>query len=382
MATYINKWDGTRWVNCPIKRFNGTSHQNAPTKKWDGHKWIQIFPETIVSVTEKKTGGSALNSYRPKWGNWKAGDARQGNGTSWGGSNFYHGFLNFKNNRFTGAGNIVSITSAKFTAKRGGSGYYNNDQTIRMYRSNVVPNSNPQGSVTGLITTTTGAPGNGGTMSNRNISISGTNGTNLLNWMNGISGKTELYIASDSADEYLNITGPVTLEIKYAYKPTMATFVSLRSRPMLYLASEALPTVSEDLIHPREVYHDMLLYDNELNMTLNEIIEYRTENNIPDLKLENQILDFDFKPYNGEYNIVNNNLEIFLYYLNEYNIPEYSLDGTNYNNFKPGLEMEQYLGTLPQDFNKYKDNIHVRIRNTNTDEIDFELLVEPNILIL
>ena len=86
---------------------------------------------------------------------WQSGTARQGSWSSYGN---YYGVFGINRTQFKGNGAVTKVTGAYITGKRNGSGYYNNNQTIKFYRSN---NSGSGSSIgyAGQFTATTGAPG-------------------------------------------------------------------------------------------------------------------------------------------------------------------------------------------------------------------------------
>ena len=201
----VKKYNGSAWVNGAVKKYKGSSWVDAYTYKWNGSAWVQIYPDTFVSVSNKSvTGSSTTWSYRAQiYKNWKQEDAKQGNGGHYSnsggsGDSTHYGFLNLSSDKFTGHGNVNSVSSATYSGKRGGAGNYNNNQTIKFYRGSIVPtaagSSSPTSDMSGNFTCTTGSNvGSGGSISNK--SISGTD--NFKNWMNGVNGKKQLYIYSN-----------------------------------------------------------------------------------------------------------------------------------------------------------------------------------------
>ena len=228
----VKKYNGSAWVDGAVKKYNGSSWVDGYTYKWNGSAWVQIYPDTFVSTSKTITGSSTTWTYRAKvYKNWKKEDAKQGSGgkySSSGGSgdSNHYGFLNLSSNKFTGHGDVNSVNSASYTAKRGGAGTYNVNQTIKFYRGNVVPTSSssasPVNTLSGKFTCTTGSNvGSGGTMSNRSI----TGLDNFKNWMNGVSSKPQLYISSTASADYLSIKGAATVKASYVYRADVITYV-------------------------------------------------------------------------------------------------------------------------------------------------------------
>lgn len=403
----VKKYNGSAWVDGAVKKYNGSSWVDGYTYKWNGSAWVQIYPDTFVSVSNKSvTGSSTTWSYRAQiYKDWKQEDAKQGNGghySSSGGSgdSTHYGFLNLSSDKFTGHGNVNSVSSATYSGKRGGAGKYNNNQTIKFYRGSIVPtaagSSSPTSNVTGNFTCTTGSNvGNGGSISNR--SISGT--TNLISWMNGVSGKKQLYIYSNSSSDYLSLKGASTIKATYVYRADVITY----KPPKASAASYSLRSPSASAFSTRttttsfgsgsvlkkvqstvdDAYHTMVIYPEEKNMTLDEIVAYRTENNLPDISTNDILTDYveqivikDIKIDSDTHTVTT-----VLEGLQDGHIPEYSIDGTNYS-FMPSSTVDTYYGDLTPEFDKNRDYVYIRVRNEKTDSIDFEYIEEPLFLVL
>ena len=400
----VKKYNGSAWVNGAVKKYKGSSWVDAYTYKWNGSAWVQIYPDTFVSVSNKSvTGSSTTWSYRAQvYKNWKQEDAKQGNGGHYSNSGGYgdsthYGFLNLSSDKFTGHGNVNSVSSATYSGKRGGAGNYNNDQTIKFYRGSIVPtaagSSSPTSDMSGNFTCTTGSNvGSGGSISNR--SISGTD--NFKNWMNGVSGKKQLYIYSNSSSDYLSLKGASTIKASYVYssdtvmyaspssasyslRPSASTF-GTRTTTTSFGSGSVLKKVQSTV---DDAYHTMVIYPEEKDMTLDEIVAYRTENNLPDISTNDILTDYveqivikDIK-IDSDTNTVTTVLEG----LQDGHIPEYSIDGTNYS-FMPSSTVDTYYGDLTPEFDKNRDYVYIRVRNEKTDSIDFEYIEEPLFLVL
>ena len=400
----VKKYNGSAWVNGAVKKYKGSSWVDAYTYKWNGSAWVQIYPDTFVSVSNKSvTGSSTTWSYRAQiYKNWKQEDAKQGNGGHYSNSGGYgdsthYGFLNLSSDKFTGHGNVNSVSSATYSGKRGGAGNYNNNQTIKFYRGSIVPtaagSSSPTSDVTGNFTCTTGSNvGSGGSISNR--SISGTD--NFKNWMNGVSGKKQLYIYSNSASDYLSLKGASTIKASYVYssdtvmyaspssasyslRPSASTF-GTRTTTTSFGSGSVLKKVQSTV---DDAYHTMVIYPEEKNMTLDEIVAHRTENNLPDISTNDILTDYveqivikDIKIDSDTHTVTT-----VLEGLQDGHIPEYSIDGTNYS-FMPSSTVDTYYGDLTPEFDKNRDYVYIRVRNEKTDSIDFEYIEEPLFLVL
>lgn len=368
---YVKKWNGSAWVDAAVKKWNGSAWVTGLVKKWNGSAWVQIYPDTDVTVSGRTITATAsgMTNYRTTWSNWgNTAEARQGNGSSYSGSAAYYGFLNMNRTSWVGSGSITSVSSASFTGRRGGSGSYNTNQTIKFYRS--ATNANTSGgpkSLEGNWTCATNSPGSGGTMSNKAISQT----TNFMNWMNGVGGKNYAYIYSNVASDYLNVT-TASFTATYAYKASTYSFENMDSKA----------SFKTGIILPEnEVYHRMLVYEEEKDMTLREIIQHRTENNLDDIRFSDVNDEIVYIPYTTDYKIKDGKVHITLHRLVDGDVVEYTIDGVTYFPISAGSEIDKYEAILPQDFDKNRDTVHVRVRNTIKDDIRYELDIEPLILI-
>ena len=401
----VKKYNGSAWVDGAVKKYNGSSWVDGYTYKWNGSAWVQIYPDTFVSTSKTVTGSSTTWSYRAQiYKNWKQEDAKQGNGGNYSnsggsGDSTHYGFLNLSSANFTGTGNVNSVSSATYSGKRGGAGYYNNNQTIKFYRGSIVPtaagSTAPTNDIAGNFTCTTGSNvGSGGSISNR--SISGT--TNLISWMNGVGGKKQLYIYSNSASDYLSLKGASTIKATYVYRADVITYTaprasaasySLRSPSSAYSTRTTTTSFGSGSVLKKvrstvdDAYHTMVIYPEEKDMTLDEIVAYRTENNLPDISTNDILTDYvkqivikDIKIDSDTHTVT-----AVLDGLQDGHIPEYSIDGTNYN-FMPSSTVDTYIGDLTPEFDKNRHYVYIRVRNEKTDSIDFEYIEEPLFLVV
>ena len=405
----VKKYNGSAWVNGAVKKYNGSSWVDAYTYKWNGSAWVQIYPDTFVSTSKTITGSSTTWTYRAKvYKNWKQEDAKQGSGgkySSSGGSgdSNHYGFLNLSSNKFTGHGDVNSVSSASYTAKRGGAGTYNKNQTIKFYRGNVVPTSSssasPVNTLSGKFTCTTGSNvGSGGTMSNRSI----TGLDNFKNWMNGVSSKPQLYISSTASEDYLSIKGASTVKASYVYHADIVIYTpppsgggaavmsyGLRSPSSTYNTRTTTTSFGSGSVLKKvqstvdDGYHTMVIYPEEKNMTLDEIVAYRTENNLPDISTNDILTDYVKQIVIKDIKIDSdtNTVTAVLDGLQDGHIPEYSIDGTNYS-FMPSSTVDTYVGDLTPEFDKNRHYVYIRVRNEKTDSIDFEYIEEPLFLVV
>lgn len=373
MAVYTKKYNGSSWVTAPFKKWNGSSWVDATVKKYNGSAWVQIYPETAVT-TSKTLSGSNLNTYRNKWLNDSV--AKQGTYSSYGAS---HGYLAVSATSLAGYGGISAISSASFSGTRDGSGYYNNNQTLKFYRSNIAPaSSSPVNTLSGQFTGTTGGPGSGGAMSNRAIAVN----SETLNWANNVSSKPYLYIYSDAAADYAGIKTSFSITLNYTYTAKMLTYAAKDAQPIL---------MSRDMYKMetgKDPYCSILVHEGEENMSLDEIIE-RRENGISEfISFDSIVEDYEAKPWTREYNVEYNKetktckakIEVFNMGMNDE--VQYSLDKEEWNTmYNIDANTQYHEAELPKDFNRFADFVFIRVINKEKEEVVTNMTIEPKIFI-
>lgn len=376
MAVYTKKYNGSAWVTAPVKKWNGSAWVDAKVQKWTGSAWSQLYPETAVT-TSKTISSTSFNTYRDsKWLNTNT--ARQGVYSSYGSCMGYLG-LNAAN--FPGSGSITSIGSATFTGVRGGAGSYNSNQTLRFHRNNGAPSSTP-GTPTGQFNATTGGPGSGKTMSNRAITMS----SEVVNWVNQVGSKPYLYVYSTSTSDYADIQTSCSITLNnYIYTAKTIAFESEKAIPLLMTADMYKATKN------REPYHSMTVYEDEVNMTLEEIIQRRVDGIVEDIPYDSIIQAPDIKPWTRNYEVYESNtlsldkqlfVKVEVFNMGMDDEAQYSLDGEEWFTLIGEDAEDDYLyGKLPSDFNKYKDFIFVRIIDKKKELIYNTLTIEPKIYI-
>lgn len=376
MAVYTKKYNGSAWVTAPVKKWNGSAWVDAKVMKWTGSAWSQLYPETAVT-TSKTISSKSFNTYRQsKWLNTNT--ARQGVYSSYGSCMGYLG-LNAAN--IAGSGSITSIGSATFTGVRGGAGSYNNNQTLRFHRNNGAPSSTP-GTPTGQFNATTGGPGSGKTMSNRAITMS----SEVTNWANQVGSKPYLYIYSTSTSDYADIQTSCSITLNnYVYTAKTIAFESEKAIPLLMTADMYRETMN------KEPYHSMTVYENEIDMTLEEIIQRRVDGIVEDIPYDSIIQAPEIKPWTRNYEVYESNtfsfnkqlfvkVEVFNMDMNDE--AQYSLDGEEwFTLYSEDVNSDYLIAELPKDFNKYRDFIYVRVIDKEKEIIHTELNIEPLIYI-
>lgn len=373
MAVYTKKYNGSSWVTAPFKKWNGSSWVDVTVKKYNGSAWVQIYPETSVT-TSKTLSSTTFNTYRSKWDNNSV--AKQGVYSTYAAA---HGYLGISATSLTGYGTISAISSAKFSGTRDGSGYYNNNQTVRFYRSNVNSTStSPVNTVSGKFTSTTGAPGSGGTMSNRAITVS----SETLNWANNVSSKPYLYIYSNATADYAGIKTSFSITLSYTYGAKMLTYAEKDAQPML---------MSRDMYKMetgKEPYYSVLVHEGEENMSLDEIIQRREDGISEFISFDSIVKDYEAKPWTREYKVEYDketktcNAKIEVLNMRMSDEVQYSLDKVKWNTmYNNDATTYYHEAKLPKDFNRYADFIYVRVLDKEKEQIITEITIEPKIFI-
>ena len=381
MAIYVKRYNGSSWVDGVVKRYNGSSWVDAYTYRWDGSKWVQIYPETAITVTDKTLTGSGFNTWRMSYQSWNSADAKQGSGVDWDGSVANWGYCGIKATSWTGCGSITSVTKQQFSGTRGDAGYYNNDQTIKFYRSAV--NSGASGGltasdVTGLFTCKTGGPGKNAAISTK--TLSDNTAGNFKNWLNNVSSKPNLYIYSNATGDYLDLTA-CKITASYVYTAATAAFEDLTSVASIITYSDNYNDIKNTS------YHTMTIYNDEVGMTLEEIIQRREDGIAEDIDPTTVDRAYVSKPWSREYKIEqdrdgNEMALVEVFGLKKFSEVQMSLDKVTWTTMHQLSAKYNYMcATLPSDFNKMYDWVHIRCINTEIDEIDFELDIEPTIII-
>ena len=375
MAVYSKKWNGSAWVTAPIKKWNGSAWVDAYTYKWDGSKWVQIYPETIASLSFAWQTGGNFRSWREAGYETTTSTttAKQG---PYGSYTPAYGYLDISSASIPGTKNITSIHELLLTATRGGSGSYNADKTIYFYRSADAPTSVPT-LLGGAFTCTAPGVGSGTVFYNQPVNVD----TNTLNWTNQVGNGKYLWIYTNDANHYLSLGPSFKFDINYSYVATTAMFVDETSPAMLLSADDDYNSVKNT------AYHTMTIYNDEVDMSLAEIMQRREDGIVEEIKESNVDRLYTPKPWSRDYNVTEDRegnklvmVEVFGMQAND--VVQCSVDGVNW------VQMTQFeakfcfmYGALPPDFNTMYDWVYVRCFNAQTEELYFELDIEPTIII-
>ena len=382
MAVYTKRWNGSSWVTAPFKKWNGSSWVDAYVYKWTGSNWFQLYPEPIAGADITATG-SGLRTYRSTWSNWNTSKgAKQGNGNQqgWGGATANWGYLGVNCWQFSGCGSIIGVSTQQIGGQINGTGYYNNDITLHMYRGNQIEGGQP--SVTGYMYSNTGGPGKNATMTTKNIT-----GGEFQNFLNNASGYPYLYIYSNATGDYTGLSA-CWVRAVYQYSVAAAMFVD-DGVAVAYNIPEDEYSMQLGGGH---LYHKMPIYKDEFGLTLNEIMDRREQGIVEDIDptTVNYMPEY-IKPWFKERDVYKEDddtkFKIEVKNMGIHDEAQYSLDNTEWNTLygnssESNPELTDYVyATMPNDFNMYSDFIYVRIVDKDNDMILNECVVEPRIYV-
>lgn len=382
MAIGVKKWNGSAWVNTTVKKYTSSGWQDAYTYKRTSSGWAQIYPETHITITDT-ISSTALDCYKPSWGYWcsSAGKnspptARQGNGTSYGGSKYNCGFLGVNASKWEGTKNITSITSATFSSTRGGSGSHGSNITLQLRRSGVKPTTVPIDSsynhdFVGKFETI--AKAGSGSSFTSDITL----GDYGMNWFNQVSSKPYLYIyAGNTASEYVSIKDKVSITAKYTYK---AATVSYDYEPQtVSLASDVPSTLAGNKSQIK-----MIIHPDEINMSFEEVMSRREKGISRFIDLADINTDYKPHPWTREYEIKDGKARIEIFDMQWDNEAQYSIDKVNWYTMYSEEKGTAWLSAeLPPEFNSFSDYIYIRVINKKTDSIDCQTAIEPTFIVL
>ena len=376
MAVYTKKWNGSAWVTAPFKKWNGSAWVDAYVYKWTGSSWFQLYPEPIAGA-DITANGSGLRTYRNTWSNWNTTKgAKQGNGNQngWGGATANWGYLGVNCWQFSGCGSIVSVSTQQIGGTINGTGYYNNDIRLHMYRGNQIDGGQP--SVTGYMYSNTGGPGSGGTMTTKNIT-----GGEFQNFLNNVSGYPYLYIYSNATGDYTGLSA-CWVRAVYQYSVAAAMF-SDEGQAITYNIRETDYKMEGG---SEKIYHKMPIYKEEMGLTLYEIMERRENGIVEDI--DPTTVDYcpTIMPWFREREVFIDENGIIKFKIEALNLQaehevQYSLDNVIWNILYGTGEGDYVQTDLPSDFNKYSDNIYVRIIDKEKDMLVKDAVIEPLIYI-
>ena len=273
-------FNGEDWVD-------GASNELAPpvsVSTYDGAKWVRFYPNAYITYQHKIKGSNFKYTHaKNSSSTWGSASPNYAKGGTWTSGTPYVGWLGITkpSNIAGGVGNVDEILSIECNFERYGIGYWENPLKISL-----VPSTLTKASGTG---TTAMNSKRGSTIYSDtgmsvctalNQQIKGSTTFNNVNaknefkkFLNG-SYNSILIGQKESKGDYIGLSG-VELTFTYTCKVAAASFASKDVK----VASCS----NNDF--------DMLIYENEVGMSYDEIMEHRKLNNIEDINPNDVIFD-------------------------------------------------------------------------------------------
>ena len=274
-------FDGENWVD-------GASDELAPpisASVYDGAKWVRFYPNAHITYQHKITGSGFKSTHAKNSSTaWTTSSPAYARGGTWTSNTPYVGWLGITkpSSIAGGVGSAEEIIDIKCNFTRYGIGYW--EQPLKI---SLVPSTLTKASGTGTtainskrgstIYSDTGMPIC--TALSEQIKGSTTfNNDNAKNefkkFLNGSYGSI-LIGQKESTGDYIGLS-EIELTFTYTCKVAKATFNTSDS-----------PLLS----HIRSNEYEMMIYENEVGLTYDEIVEKRLKNDIKDIKEEDVIFN-------------------------------------------------------------------------------------------
>ena len=376
MAIYVKRWNGSAWVNGAVKRWNGSSWVDAYTYKWNGSSWVQLYPETIVTTSKTLNTGGKFRSWRSNGYETTTSTTtfKQGPYSSYSAA---YGYSDVTSSSLAGTGSISSLSSASIYATRGGSGSYGVDKTIYFYRSANAPDAVPT-LLGSSFTATAKGVGSGNTFTS---SLAVTN--NTKDWTNQVNSGKYLWIYTNDSNHYLSLGPTFQVTLNYSYLATTALFLDDGTIAAFNMREEQYKHMGGD----GKIYHQMPIYNEEVNMNLDEIIQRREDGIVEDINVQDANFTSEIKPWTRNYAVEeddNGNLraKIEVFNLGMDDEVQISLDKVKWTLMKQTDKDYNYMECiLSPDYNKVTDWCYIRVINKKTDELYLTAEIEPMIML-
>ena len=280
--TIIKKYNGTTWVD-------GTSSLSPKIFKWDGEKQIQLYPRVQGLATKTWVGSNLCYTNNKNGSTWLKGEAKGG---SWDVYNTYTGWLGIAGTGWTG-GTAETIENVECTYTRHGVGYWEKGLKIPLCLSVL---ASPTGSYLSAHNTKGGvfySDTEMAVVSKSDGYVSGTTTFNnalakrrLLDFLN--SGKKLVVGYDNTGGDYVSISA-FSISITYTYPTTYALFpkennIELFNKVRSGSNEEQIISLTEE-----NEFLGLYLYEDELDMTFEQIVEHRLKNNIPSVELKDNL---------------------------------------------------------------------------------------------
>lgn len=278
----IKVFDGEEWVD-------GASSDIAPpisASTFDGAKWVRFYPNAYITYQHKiKGSGFKYTHAKNSSSTWATSTPAHARGGTWSSNTPYVGWLGIvkPSSIAGGVGNVDEILDIKCNFKRYGLGYWEEPLKISL-----VPSTLTKASGTGTtamnskrgstIYSDTGMP----TCTAVSQVVEGSTTFNNDNaksvfksFLNGSYGSI-LIGQKESKGDYIAVSD-IELTFTYTCKVASATFSVKDSKALMNSRYRNQDT------------YEMLIYENELGLSYDEIMERRAINNIQDID-ESQVI--------------------------------------------------------------------------------------------
>ncbi len=196
--------------------------------------------------------------------------------------------------------------------------------------------------------------------------------TNVRDFLNGVGGYSNLLIYSSAKADYMGLKN-LTLAAKYEYTATLAYFDNPAKAE--YMSEKELEHEAKT-----QPYLTMLLYPDEVHMTLEEIFKNRLLLGRPDLDSNTlKPVQPSDPPYSKDYKVSNGKFTVELHNIFENREPQYSLDGVEWKELQFNPLTTLYEGEV---VGRYEE-VFIRVIDTQKDELLYQhSFKKPQILIL
>ena len=273
----IKKFVNGEWVD----GFDNLSAPPIAVSKFQAGKWVQMYPQTRIQAVQTFTANNMahINTSASTW--TKKGYAICG---VWESGAVYNGWLGLTSpSTVVAKSSITSIDNIECTYIRKGVGYWENPLHLPLTLSTLTSasgtgttaNNSKRGTTalsdTGMVVLSDNTQTPSGTTTFNNETAKNT----LFTWLT--SSNYSLLLAYRDAVKY-NYVGvnALSLTITYSAKVASASFKVSDTPALAHMRG-------------KKEYYQMFIYDDEIDMTFEEIIEHRRKNGIKDID-ENEVI--------------------------------------------------------------------------------------------
>lgn len=272
----IYTFNGERWED-------GVENEISPSitvSFYDGVKWVQRYPNAYVLYQYKIKGSGYKYTHAKNSSNtWGSSSPAYAKGGTWTSNTPYVGWLGLTKPTSIpgGVGNVNEIMDIKCDYERYAIGYWENPLKISL-----VPSSLTKASGTGTTAMN----------SKRGSTIYSDTGMPVCTALNQqIKGSTT-FNNTNAKNEFKKFLNGAYGSILLGQKESTGDYVGLSSIELTFtytcnIASATFNTEDSTLLsNRRSDTYSMFIYENEIGMSYEEIMENRRKNNIKDIKEE------------------------------------------------------------------------------------------------